>query len=179
MMSEALMPSACEVDVTGLLAMYVLQLAGGTPSALVDWNNNYGSDGDKCVVFHCSNLPKSFFKSSKMDYQQIIAGAIGKENTYGTVVGKIAPGKVTFCRATTDDPAGAISAYVGQGEFTNDKLDTFGGYGVVKIPNLQGLMQYICKMGFEHHVAVNMCEKADAIAEALGNYLGWEVYRHQ
>lgn len=179
MMSESSVPSACEVDVTGLLGMYILQLAGGTPSALLDWNNNYGSDPDKTVLFHCSNLPKSFFKSSKMDYQEIIAGFVGKENTYGTIVGRIAANKATFCRPTTDDTAGIISAYVGEGEFTNDKLDTFGGYGVMKIPNLQLLCQYICRMGFEHHVAIGLTEKADAIAEALDNYMGWEVYRHQ
>ncbi len=114
-----------------------------------------------------------------MDYQEIIAGAVGKENTYGTVVGRIAPAKATFCRATTDDAAGVISVYVGEGEFTNDKLDTFGGYGVMKIPNLQLLMQYICRMGFEHHVAVSLSQKADAIAEALDSYMGWEVYRHE
>ena len=178
-MSESLVPSACEVDITGLLGMYILQLAGGTPSALLDWNNNYGSDPDKAVLFHCSNLPKSFFKHSKMDYQEIIAGTVGKENTYGTVVGRIAPGKATFCRTATDDTAGIISVYVGEGEFTNDKLDTFGGYGVMRIANLQRLLQYVCKMGFEHHVAVNRTEKADAIAEALDNYMGWDVYRHE
>lgn len=178
-MSESLVPSACEVDITGLLGMYILQLAGGTPSAILDWNNNYGAEPDKTVLFHCSNLPKSFFRSSKMDYQEIIAGAVGKDNTYGTIVGRIAPGKATFCRTTTDDAAGIIGVYVGEGEFTNDKLDTFGGYGVMKIANLQELMQYVCKMGFEHHVAVSRTEKADAIAEALDNYMGWEVYRHE
>ena len=177
-MSESLIPSACEVDITGLLGMYILQLAGGSPSALLDWNNNYGDNPDKCVLFHCSNLPKSFFRDSKMDYQEIIAGTVGKENTYGTVVGRIAVNKATFCRTTTDDASGIIRAYVGQGEFTNDKLETFGGYGVMKIDNLQALLSYICEMGFEHHVAVNLCQKADAIAEAMSNYMGWEVYRH-
>ena len=179
MMSESLVPSACEVDITGLLGMYILQLAGGTPSAILDWNNNYGAEPDKAVLFHCSNLPKSFFRSSKMDYQEIIAGTVGKDNTYGTVIGRIAPGTATFCRTTTDDTAGIISVYVGQGEFTNDKLETFGGYGVMKIQNLQSLMQYVCRMGFEHHVAVSRTEKANAIAEALDNYMGWEVYRHE
>jgi len=178
MMSETLLPSACEVDITGLLGMYILQLAGGTPSAILDWNNSYGNNPNKCVLFHCSNLPKSFFKSAKMDYQEIISGSVGKENTYGTVVGRIAPNKATFCRTTTDDTSGIISVYTGQGEFTNDKLESFGGYGVMKIPNLQDLMQYICQMGFEHHVAVNLCQRADAISEALGTYMGWEVYRH-
>lgn len=178
MMSENLLPCACEVDVTGLLGMYILQLASGRPSALLDWNNNYGNDPDKCVLFHCSNLPKSFFKSAKMDYQEIIAGTVGKENTFGTVVGRIAANKATFCRATTDDTAGVLSVYTGQGEFTDDKLETFGGYGVMRIANLQRLMQYICKAGFEHHVALNICQKANAITEALDNYMGWEVYRH-
>ncbi|MHC4637976.1 MAG: L-fucose/L-arabinose isomerase family protein [Planctomycetota bacterium] len=178
MMSESLVPSACEVDITGLLGMHILQLASGMPSALLDWNNNYGAEKDKCVLFHCSNLPKSIFKNPKMDYQEIIAGSVGKENTYGTIVGRIAPNKTTFCRTTTDDTEGIISVYVGEGEFTNDKLDTFGGYGVMKIPNLQFLMQYICRMGFEHHVAVSISEKADAIAEALDTYMGWEVYLH-
>ncbi|MGD0573493.1 MAG: L-fucose/L-arabinose isomerase family protein [Sedimentisphaerales bacterium] len=179
MMSESLMPSACEVDITGLLGMYILQLASGTPSALLDWNNNYADEADKCVLFHCSNLPKSFFKSAQMDYQAIIAGSVGKDNTYGTMVGRIAPGSATFCRTSTDDAAGVIIAYVGEGEFTNDRLDTFGGYGVMKIPNLQNLLQFICKMGFEHHMAMNMSQKADAIAEATGNYMGWELYRHR
>jgi L-fucose isomerase-like protein len=73
---------------------------------------------------------------------------------------------------------GIIRVYVGDGKFTNDKLDSFGGYGVMKIDNLQELLEYICLMGFEHHVAVNLSRSADAIAEALGNYLGWDVYRH-
>jgi L-fucose isomerase-like protein len=179
MMSQGLCPSACEVDITGLLAMYILQLASGKPSALLDWNNNFGNNPDKCVLFHCSNLPKSFFKSAKMDYQAIIAGSVGKENTYGAVVGRIAPNKATFCRITTDDTAGIITGYTGQGEFTADKLNSFGGYGVMKVKNLQTLLQYICKAGFEHHVAANISSKADAITEALENYMGWEIYRHE
>ncbi len=162
----------------GLLGMYIMQLAAGTPSALLDWNNNYGDDPNKCVLFHCSNLPKSFFKSSRMDFQEIIAGSVGKENTYGTMVGRIRAGAVTYLRTTTDDPAGEIRVYVGEGKFTNDKLNSFGGYGVMEIPNMQGLLEYICKVGFEHHVAVNMSRTADAIDEALGNYMGWDVYRH-
>ena len=178
MMSESLVPSACEVDITGLLAMYTLQLAAGTPSALLDWNNNMADDPDKCVLFHCSNLPKSFFKADKMDFQEIIAGSVGKDNTYGTIVGRIKASPATFCRTSTDDAEGVLRAYVGQGKFTNDKLNSFGGYGVMKIDRLQDLLAYICNMGFEHHVAVSMSETAGAIDEALGNYMGWDVYRH-
>ena len=178
MMSQSLLPSACEVDVTGLLAMYILQLASGMPSALLDWNNNYAEDPDKCVLFHCSNLPKSFFVSDKMDYQEIIAGSVGKENTYGTIVGRIKASPATFCRTMTDDADGILRAYVGEGQFTDDTLETFGGYGVMQIEDLQTLLTYICRMGFEHHVAVNLSQTGDAIAEALSNYLAWDVYHH-
>ncbi len=178
MMSNGLIPSACEVDIPGLLGMYALQLASGTPSALLDWNNNYGEDPDKAVLFHCSNLPVSILNEARMDYQEIIAGTVGKENTYGTVVGRIKPGPFTFARVTTDDEWGTISAYTGQGEFTDDPLKTFGGYGICKIDNLQQLLKYICENGFEHHVAVNMSKTARVIEEAFDNYLNWNVYNH-
>jgi len=75
------------VDVCGAIAMYALTLASGTPSALLDWNNNYGSDPDKAVCFHCSNLPKHFFSDARMDYQAIIAGTVGIPNAFGPAWG--------------------------------------------------------------------------------------------
>jgi L-fucose isomerase-like protein len=179
MMSQGLLPSACETDVTGVVGMYALQLASGTPSALLDWNNNYGEDPDKCVIFHCSNLPHHFFVEPRMDYQEIIAGTVGQENTFGTIVGRVRPSPFTYCRVSTDDTWGTVRAYVGEGTFTDDPVETFGGYGVAHIPNLQGLLQYICERGFEHHVAANLSQVAPAVAEALGKYLGWEVYHHR
>jgi L-fucose isomerase-like protein len=180
MLSDNLLPSACETDVAGVVGMYALQLASGKPSALVDWNNNYQDDPDKAVVFHCSNLPRQVFSEiPRMDYQAIIAGTVGRENTYGTVVGRIKPEPFTFCRVMTDDEAGSITAYAGEGEFTNDPLETFGGYGVVRIPNLQGLLRVICERGFEHHTALNLSRQAGAVAEALDKYLGWDVYHHE
>jgi len=178
MLSESMLPSACEVDICGTVGMYALALASGRPSALVDWNNNYGDDPDRCVVFHCSNFPKSVFQDVRMDYQDIIAGTVGKENTYGTCVGRIKPGPFTFARVSTWDTLGLIGAYVGEGEFTEDAIETFGGHGVARIPNLQDLLFQICDRGFEHHVAVNPSTVADILEEAFGRYLGWQAFRH-
>jgi L-fucose isomerase-like protein len=178
MMSENLMSSACEVDIAGVIGMHALQLASGTPSALLDWNNNYGDDPDKAVCFHCSNLPKHFFRETKMDFQAIIAGTVGRENTYGTCVGLVKPGAMSFARFSTNDREGCIWGYVGEGEFTDDPLNTFGGAGVVRIPNLQGLLRYICENGFEHHVAANLSSVSTAVAEAASRYLGWSVKQH-
>jgi L-fucose isomerase-like protein len=177
MMSNNLIPSACEVDVPGVLSMYMLALASGTPSALLDWNNNYGSDPNKCVCFHCSNLPKHFFKEVRMDFQQIIAGTVGKENAFGTCEGRVKSGVMSFARYSTDDRRGVIRGYTGPGRFTDDPLETFGGAGVAEIPQLQKLLKYICREGFEHHVAANFSDVSKAIHEAA-RYLGWESHYH-
>lgn len=179
MMSEQLLPSACEVDVCGTVSMYALTLASETPSALLDWNNNYGSNPDKAVCFHCSNLPKHFFKDVKMDFQEIIAGTVGKENTFGTCVGRVKSGSMSYARFSTNDFTGAIRGYVGEGQFTDDPLETFGGAGVVEIPQMQKLLNYICEEGFEHHVAANFSTVAHSVYEAASKYLGWQMHWHK
>jgi L-fucose isomerase-like protein len=179
MMSNDGLSSACEVDIAGVVGMHALQLASETPSALLDWNNNYADDPDKAVCFHCSNLPKHFFQDVKMDYQEIIAGTVGKENTFGTCVGRVKAGPMTYVRFSTNDREGKIRGYVGEGAFTNDSLETFGGAGVVQIPQLQKLLRYICERGFEHHVAANFSTVASVVHEAATRYLDWDVYWHK
>ena len=179
MMSDKLMPSACEVDVTGVASMYALQLASGKPSALVDWNNNYGSDPNKCVLFHCGNWARSFFSEPKMANAEILATTLGTENTYGALAGRALAGPMSFARISTDDLNGWIRVYVGEGRLTDDPLKTFGSRAVVEIPGLQHLMQHICRNGFEHHVAMSASRSAAILAEALETYFGWEVYCHQ
>lgn len=178
MMSEKLMPSACEVDVTGVISMYALQLASGTPSALVDWNNNYGDDPDRCVFFHCGNWAKSFIPDIEIKTAPILGTTLGEENTYGAMAGRTPSGPATFARVSTDDKYGLIRTYVGEGDFTDDPLDTFGTRAVVKVQNLSSLLRFICKHGFEHHVAMNASHTADVLAEAFETYMGWDVYQH-
>ncbi len=179
MMSNKLMPSACEADIAGVTSMYALQLASGTPSALADWNNNYGDDPDRCVFFHCGNWAKSFLPDIEIKTAEILGTTLGEQNTYGAVAGRVPAGPVTYARISTDDVNGKIRAYVGEGELTEDPLDTFGSRAVVKVNNLQQLLRYICKNGFEHHVAINVSRVASVISEAFENYLGWDVYFHQ
>ncbi len=179
MLSESLSPCACEVDVMGALAMYILQLASGIPSGLFDWNNNYGNDPDKLILFHCSNYPKSMLKDPRMSYNDIDADVRGTvEKSYGTCVGKLRPSPITFARVATNDIAGAIVAYVGEGEITDDSLESFGGIGVAKISRLQALLKFMCKNGFEHHVAISQSRVAGILYESMSNYFGWNVYYH-
>lgn len=178
MMSENMLPSACEVDVTGTLTMYAMQLASGSPSALVDWNNNYADDDSKCVLFHCGNWAKSFLPDIQISNAPILGTTVGVENTYGALDGRTPASPLTYGRISTDDPKGVIKVYLGEGELTDDPLNTFGNRAVAQIPDLQNLMQYVCKNGFEHHVVMNASKTASILEEALGNYMGWEIYHH-
>jgi len=74
--------------------------------------------------------------------------------------------KMSFARFSTDDTSGKMRGYVGEGRFTDDPLNTFGGAGVVEIPHLQRLLRFICERGFEHHVAANLSTVASAVQEA-------------
>jgi len=180
MMGEQGKPSACEMDVAGAVSMLALNLASdGKPSGFVDWNNDYGDQRDKCVVTHCSNYPKSFvgdeIEISELD---VLGEALGKDNCFAGIKGRIVPGDMTFARISTDDRLGIIKAYVGQGRFTDDPLECDGGAGVCEVPQLQMLLDFLCQNGFEHHVAMNRGHFADALEEAFGKYLGWDVYNH-
>ena len=139
MMSEELMPSACEVDVLGVLTMYAMQMASASPAALVDWNNNYGDEDDKCSLFHCGNWAKSFLPDIQIANAPILGSTLGVENTYGALEGRTPAGPLTYGRLSTADTEGRIRAYVGEGQLTDDELDTFGTRAVAQVPGLQHL----------------------------------------
>ena len=178
MMSENMLPSACEVDVTGTLTMYAMQLASNSPSALVDWNNNYDQDEEKCVLFHCGNWAKSFLPDLKISTAPILGSVFGEEKTHGALDGRTPASPLTYGRISTDDNLGKIKCYFGEGELTDDPLNTFGTRAVAKVPHLQELMQYVCKQGYEHHVVMNASKTVDILNEACGNYLSWDTHIH-
>ena len=180
MLGEKLLPSACEVDIAGAVSMYALTLAAQGQSALLDWNNNFAEDRNKCVCTHCGNFPKSFVRNDlKLGTLGVLGRTLGKVNTFGAVYGKVTKGDFTFFRISTDDTKGAIKAYLGTGEITDDPYGMDGCIAVTKVNNLQTLMKYICKNGFEHHVAMVRNDVKEILNEAIEDYLGWNLYVHE
>jgi L-fucose isomerase-like protein len=153
--------------------MYGLTLASGNASALLDWNNNYGTDREKCVATHCSNFPKSFtgteIEISELD---ILGESLGRERCFGAIKGKVAPGPMTFFRIDTDDRQGAIRGYVGEGEFTDDPFPMDGGIAVCRIRGLRALLSLVTRGGFAHHVSMARSHCAGIVHEAATRYLG-------
>lgn len=180
MLGEKLLPAACEVDIAGAVSMYALTLAAQGQSALLDWNNNFAEDRNKCVCTHCGNFPKSFVRNDlKLGTLGVLGRTLGKVNTFGAVYGKVTKGDFTFFRISTDDTKGTIKAYLGTGEITDDPYGMDGYIAVTKVDNLQILMKHICRNGFEHHVAMVRNDVKDILNEAIEGYLGWNLYVHE
>ncbi|MBI9095982.1 MAG: fucose isomerase [Sphaerochaeta sp.] len=181
MLGEMKVPCACEVDVAGAISMLALTLASDNASALLDWNNNYGEDRNKCVNTHCSNYPKSFFGTDDIEISEldVLGASLGKDNCFGAVKGKVRKGPMTYLRVSTDDFTGKIKAYLGEGDFTDDPCAMAGGVAVCSIDNLQSLMNHIVRNGYEHHVGMVRTHVAEILEEALQNYMGWEIYVHK
>ncbi len=180
MLGEKLIPCACETDIAGAVSMYALSLASQQPAALLDWNNNFAEERNKCVCTHCGNFPKSFVQNElKLGTLGVLGRTLGKVNTFGAVYGKCTEGPFTYFRISTDDTAGCIKSYLGKGRMTNDPYGMDGCIAVTEVDNLQGLMKFICKNGFEHHVAMCRTDVVEVLREAIDSYLGWDLYVHE
>ena len=180
MLGEKLIPAACEVDIAGAVSMYALTLASQHQSALLDWNNNFAEDRNKCVCTHCGNFPKSFIMNDiELGTLGVLGRTLGKVHTFGAVYGKVKQGDFTFFRISTDDTKGCIKSYLGEGTITDDPYGMDGCIAVTKVDNLQTLMKYICKNGFEHHVAMCRGNVKDILQEAIESYLGWNLHVHE
>ena len=179
MMGEKLMPSACEVDVLGTLSMYALTLAAGQPAAILDWNNNYGYDPEKCVGTHCGNYPKSFFGDTpNIGELDVLGETIGRDKCFGAVKGKVKAGPMSFLRFSSDDLNATIKAYAGDGEFTDDPYGMDGGIAVIRVEKLRQLLKVVTQNGFEHHVAMVRGQVAGIVEEAVSRYLKLPIYHH-
>jgi L-fucose isomerase-like protein len=169
-------PAACEVDVGNAVAMYALHLASGGPATCLDWNNNYGEEDDKCILFHCGPVPRSLMTDrGQIADHAILANEVGQGCGYGCHVGRIAPTDFTFGSMLTE--AGKLRFYLGQGRFTEDEIpaEFFGCAGVAEIDELQEVLLHVGRNGYRHHVSATRGPVQAPVCEALEHYLGFEV----
>jgi L-fucose isomerase-like protein len=168
--------AACEVDLGNAVVMRALQLASYGPAGLLDWNNNYGDEDDKCILFHCGSMPASLMDGKgHISDHLIIVNSLGAGNSYGCNVGRIKPMDFTFGSLMTDE--GKVKIYLGEGNFTRDPIpdNFFGVAGVAQIRNLQDVLLYVGLSGHRHHVSVTAGRVQAPLVKALGHYLNFEV----
>lgn len=175
-LNDRRLATACEVDVGNAVTMHALGLASGRPTACLDWNNNYGDEDDKCILFHCGPVPQSLMTSKgQVTDHAILANAVGAGCSYGCNVGRIAPTPFTFGSLLTQE--GRLRFYLGEGRFTADPIpaDFFGCAGVAEIEQLQQKLQTIGYQGHRHHTSITPGHVAAPVREAFEKYLGYEV----
>lgn len=168
-------PCACELDVCNAIAMQALTLATDSVTTCLDWNNNYGEQEDKCILFHCGPVAQSLMTGKgKVTDHKMFAKSYGKGCAFGSNEGRIKPGKFTFASAKTD--GGKLQFYIGDGEFTDELIEEafFGCGAVAKIDNLEDIMLFIGKNGYRHHVSVAFGEVKDVLEEVFSNYLNYD-----
>jgi len=169
-------PAACEVDMGNAVTMFALNHASDGPVACLDWNNNYGDDDDKCILFHCGPVPAAMMEGQgRVADHAILANAVGAGCGFGCNVGRIAASDITFGSMLTD--MGELHFYLGEGRFTGEPIppDYFGCAGVAEIPDLQDVMLHVGYRGHRHHVSVTTGSVLTPVYEALSHYLGFEV----
>lgn len=175
-LNDSGIPCACEADMLGTLSMHALQLASGGPSCLADWNNLHNEDPELVNCWHCGVFPVSWAKGKpRMGCQEIVATDLGRDRCMGVVEFVMQDGPVTLCRATQDNE-GRHKAALAQGTVEPNPAETFGSYGWVRMPGMGKLYKDVLLRHFPHHVAMNRSTVGNVLWEALGNYLGFEVY---
>jgi L-fucose isomerase-like protein len=175
-LNETGLAAACEVDLGNAVAMRALHLASYNPAALMDWNNNYNDEDDKCIIFHCGPAPASMMADgARISENLILKNAMPDVQSYGCNVGRLKPMDFTFSSLMTD--AGKVRLYLGEGRITADTIpaDFFGVGGVAEIDGLQDVLLHVGRSGHRHHVSITEGRVQSPLVEALGNYLGFEV----
>jgi L-fucose isomerase-like protein/uncharacterized membrane protein YbaN (DUF454 family) len=175
-LNNRLITTACEVDAGNAIAMHALSLAGYTPAACLDWNNNYGEDEDKCILFHCGPVPMVLMEGKGCITEHAILGNVNEPGcTFGCNQGRIKAGPMTFGSMMTWD--GKMRFYLGEGAMTADPIpeEFFGCAGVAHIEKLQDVLRHAGSRGYRHHVSIAPGSLLAPVREALENYLGFEV----
>lgn len=177
MLNDSGVSAACELDVCNAVAMQALSLASGSPSACMDWNNNYYDDPDRCILFHCGPAPQALMApgTGHITEQPMFKKSFGPGCGWGCNEGRLDAFPMTYLSAKTED--GRLSLYLGEGEMTNDAIEEgyFGVCGVAKVPGLQQKLLGIGRHGFRHHVSLTRGLCQAPLREAFRTYLGYDI----
>ena len=166
---------SCEIDLTSAITMRAMALASEKPTACLDWNNNYGQEKDKVILFHCGPVAQSLMagKGTVTEHKMFAKGDPG--SGWGTNEGRIAAFDTTISNCFTED--GVLKIYASEAKFTADPIEKefFGCGGVAEIPNLEDKLIKLARGGFKHHTTVGVGHMKEVLNEAFKTYLGYQV----
>ena len=168
--------AACETDIVNAAMMRALSLAGGSPVPLLDFNNNYGEEKDKAIMFHCGPVPINMMEEKGETIEHLMfKKTFGPGTGVGVNKAKIRSGKITWGSMKTEN--GKVWAFVSDGEFTDDPFDTgfFGSGKVVRKAGINDICMYMADSGYKHHVGISLSDCKAVVQEAFEKYLNIET----
>ncbi len=168
--------ASCEIDLCSAISMYSMQLASKYPTACLDWNNNYGDDPDKVILFHCGPVAQSLMTDKGLVTDHKMFAKNNPGCGWGSNEGRIRAFPMTYSNCKTEN--GKLTLYAGEGEFTEDVIEEgfFGCGGVARIDGLQDRLIRLGRNGFKHHTAVARGHLKSILEEAYYNYLGYDKF---
>lgn len=166
--------ASCEIDLCSAITMRAMSLAGEGPSAVLDWNNNYGDDENKVILFHCGPVAQTLMagKGTVTEHKMFAKGDPG--SGWGSNEGRIRAFDMTYSNCQTKD--GKLIIYAGEGRFTGEEIEPefFGCGGVAEIPDLQNKLVKLARGGFKHHTSVGEGRLKEVLKEAFTTYLHYD-----
>jgi L-fucose isomerase-like protein len=179
-------PVACEVDIYGAVSEYLAQLSSDHAATLLDINNSVPADmlpggtasfqgatpADLFMGFHCGNTPKSCMKNCAMNFQIIMHRLMEDPKqppniSRGTLEGALRPGEATIFRLQ-GLAGGGLASYIAQGHILDIDPRSFGGIGIVAIPDFLRFYRHVLiGRQFPHHTAVSFAHSGAVLFDAL------------
>ena len=157
--------------------MRAMALASGQPTACLDWNNNYGEDENKVILFHCGPVAQSLMagKGTVTEHKMFAKGDPG--SGWGSNEGRIRAFDMTYSNCLTEN--GQLTIYASEGRFTDEPIEEafFGCGGVAEIDDLQEKLIKLARGGFKHHTTVGVGHMQAVLEEAFGTYLNYNVVK--
>lgn len=167
--------ASCEIDLTSAITMRAMALASGKPTACLDWNNNYGDDENKVILFHCGPVAQSLMAERGHVTEHKMFAKNDPGSGWGTNEGRIALFDMTFSNCFTEN--GRLKVYVSEAKFTGEPIEEsyFGCGGVAEIPDLQNKLLRLARGGFKHHTTVGIGHMKSVLEEAFSTYLKYDI----
>ncbi len=85
--------ASCEIDMCSAISMRAMSLASEGPAAVLDWNNNYGDDENKIILFHCGPVAQSLMTAKGTVTEHKMFAKNDPGSGWGCNEGRIAPSR--------------------------------------------------------------------------------------
>ena len=166
--------ASCEIDMCSAITMRAMSLASEQPTAVLDWNNNYGEEENKVILFHCGPVAQSLMTGKGTVTNHKMFDKTDPGSGWGSNEGRIRAFPTTLSNCQTRD--GKIIVYASEAEFTDDPIEQafFGCAGVCEIPDMEDKMIRLARGGFKHHTSACVGHMKDILKEAFTTYLHYE-----